>query len=45
MRLRLAELQESDKEAQKIKTEGLNRYEELNGVLYHQGLPFVPKII
>ena len=45
MRLRLAELQESDKEAQRIRAEGLNGYEELDGVLYHQGLPFVPEAI
>ena len=45
MRLRLAELQESDKEARKIRTESLNRYKELDGVLYYQGLPFVPKVI
>ena len=45
MRLRLAELQESDEEARRIRAEGLNRYEELDGVLYHQGLPFVPEAI
>ena len=45
MRLRLAKVQESDKEAQRIRTEGLNRYKELDGVLYHQGLPFVPEVI
>ena len=45
MRLRLVELQESDKEARSIKAEGLNRYEKLDGVLYHQGLPFVPEAI
>ena len=45
MRLRLAELQESDEEARRIRAEGLNGYEELDGVLYHQGLLFVPKAI
>ena len=45
MRLRLAELQESDKEAQKIRVEGLDGYEDVDGVLHHQELPFVPKII
>ena len=45
MRLRLAELQESDEEARRIRAEGLNGYEELDGVLYHQGLPFVPEAI
>ena len=43
MRLRLSELQESDDEAQKIRAEGLkNGYEEVEGILHHQGLFFVP---
>ena len=45
MRLRLSELQESDEEARRIRAEGLNGYEELDGVLYHQELPFVPEAI
>ena len=45
MRLRLAELQESDEEAWRIRVEGLNGYEELDEVLYHQRLPFIPKAI
>ena len=46
MRQRLSELQESDDEARKIRTEGLkNDYEEVDGVLHHQGLPFVPEAI
>ena len=46
MRLRLLELQESDNEARKIRAEGLkNDYEEVDGVLHHQGLPFVPEAI
>ena len=45
MRLRLLELQESDKESGKIRVEGLDGYEEIDGVLYYQGLPFVPEII
>ena len=45
MRFRLARLHESDKEARKIRTEGLNGYEELDGVLYYQKLLFVPKVI
>ena len=45
MSLRLAELQESDKEAQKIRAEGLDRYEDVNRVLHYQGLRFVPEII
>ena len=49
MRLKLAELQESDAEAQKIRTEelkkSLDEYVDVDGVLHHQGLPFVPEII
>ena len=45
MRLRLAELQKSDKEAQKIRAEDLDRYKDVDGVLHYQGLPFVPEII
>ena len=45
MRLRLAKLQESDEEAQKIKAEGLDEYVDVDGVLYYQGLPFVPEVI
>ena len=45
MRLRLAGLQESDKEAWKIRIEGLDGYKELNRVLYYQRLLFVPEDI
>ena len=45
MKLRLAKLQETNKKAQRIKAEGLNEYEELDGVLYHQGLLFVYEAI
>ena len=45
MRLRLVELYESDKEASKIRVEFLNRYEKINGLQHHQGIPFVSKII
>ena len=47
MRLRLAELQESDEEARKIKATGelQEGWEDSNGVLHHQGLSFVPEII
>ena len=42
MHLRLLELQESDDKAQKIRPEGLkNSYEEVDGILHHQGLLFV----
>ena len=43
--MRLAKLQESDKEAQKVRAEGRDGYEEIDGVLHHQGLPFVPEVI
>ena len=46
MRLRLAELQKSDAEAQKIRVEELKEgWEDVNMVLHHQGLLFVPEII
>ena len=45
MKLQLTELQKSDNETWKIKAEGLNKYDELDGILYHQGLPFIPEII
>ena len=43
--MRLFELQKSDLEARKIRIEGLERYEKVDGALYYQKLPFVPKII
>ena len=45
MRLRLQELQETDSEAQKLRQQGQKAYEEVNGVLHHQGLFFVPEAI
>ena len=45
MRLWLAELQQSDKEVQRIRAEGLNGYKKLDRVLYHQGLLFIPQVI
>ena len=46
MRLRLSMLQESDDKARKIRAEELkNHYEEIDGVLHHQRLPFVPEAI
>ena len=46
MRLRLQELQESDSQAQKVRAEGLQEsWEDIEGVLHHQGLPFVPETI
>ena len=43
MRLRLQELQEIDSEAQELWTK--NGYQDIDGVLHHQGLPFVPDAI
>ena len=47
MRLRLAELQESDEEARKIRATGELKegWEDSDEVLHHQGLFFVPEII
>ena len=47
MRLRLSELQESDPEAQKLKSKEQlpDNWEDIDGVLYHQGLSFVPEAI
>ena len=41
MRLKQVDLQELDKKAQKNKAEGLNKYENIDGVLHHQELLFV----
>ena len=46
MRLKLSELQESDDKPRKIRSERLkNDYEEVDRVLHHQGLLFVPEAI
>ena len=47
MRLRLSELQESDPEAQELKSKEQlpDGWEDIDGVLHHQGLPFVPEVI
>ena len=49
MRLKLAELQESDAKAQKIRPKelekNLDKYVNVNSMLYYQGLPFLPQII
>ena len=49
MRLRLAKLQESDAEAQKIRAKelkkGLDKYVDVDGVLHYQELPFLSEII
>ena len=46
MRLKLSELQESDDKARKIRAKRLKSdNEEVDGVLYHQGLFFIPEAI
>ena len=45
MRLKLLELQESDPKAWKIRAKDLEGYEEVDEVLHHQGLPFIPEVI
>ena len=49
MRLKLAKLQKSNAEASKIRAEelkeDLDKYVNVNRVLHHQGLPFIPEII
>ena len=44
--MRLQELQDGDKHARKLRAGQLTKdWQDLDGVLYHQGLPYVPKII
>ena len=46
MRLRLVELQAEDSQARKIRAEKLGgNWEDSNGILHHQGLPYIPEII
>ena len=47
MRLRLSELQESDEEAKLLRDSAgpLEGWEDVEGVLQYQGLPYVPEII
>ena len=45
MRLRLQELQVEDKQARKTKAEHSEGWDDINGVLHHQGLPYIPEII
>ena len=46
MRLRLQELQSEDEQAQKLRAEQLVKdWQDIEGVLHHQGLPYVPEII
>ncbi len=44
--MRLPELQDDDKEAMKLRSEGLPEgWENIEQVLHYQGLPYVPKVI
>ena len=46
MRLRLQELQDGDKHARKLRVGQLAKdWQDIDGVLHHQGLPYVPEII
>ena len=47
MKLRLQELQDEDKQAWKLRAEQpvKDNWEDIDGVLYHQGLSYVPEII
>ena len=46
IRLRLVELQVEDSQARKIKAEKLGgNWEDSNGILHHQSLPYICKII
>ncbi len=46
MRMRLPELQDDNKEAMKLRSEGLPEgWEDIEQVLHYQGLPYVPKVI
>ena len=46
MRLRLAELQDKDEETKVLRAGGLpESWEDVEGVLHYQGVPYVPKII
>ncbi len=44
--MRLPELQDDDKEAMKLRSEGLPEgWEDIEQLLHYQGLPYVPKVI
>ena len=47
MQLRLQKLQDKENQARKLKIEqsGNTDWQDVEGVLYHQGLPYVPEII
>ena len=45
MRLRLQELQAKDKQGRKTRAEHSEGWDDIDGVLHHQGLSYVPEII
>ena len=48
MRLRLYELKAKDKQAQKLRANqqlGQQGWDDIDGILHHQDLPYVPEII
>ena len=45
MRLRIQELQEENAQAQRIRAEKSEGWEDSKGVLHHQGLPYVSELI
>ena len=45
MRLKFQELQEANSKIQELRQQKANSYEKIDEILYHQGLPFVPKAI
>ena len=45
MKLRLHKLQAKNKQAQKTKVDDLEGCNNINGVLYYQGLSYIPEII
>lgn len=45
IRLKLQKLQKENTEAQKMKTEKRESWEEIDGVLHHQSLPYIFELI
>ena len=45
MRLRLQELQAEDEQARKTRVKHSEGWDDINGVLHDQGLPYIPEII
>ena len=45
MRLRLYKLQAKDEQAQKTRAEHSEGWDDIDGILHYQGLPYIPEII